>query len=259
MSEIASVTQRGTTEPFYFQVGRGQISWHRNVTMFGYNADLDIEEEVIWPDGSVVGWQETATTLTVSSSDANDSAAGTGAQTISISGLDGDHNEISEIVALNGLTAVTTAKTYTHINGMTVITVGSGGANAGKIYVGKGTVTDGIPETIYNIIEIGFNNSTSGIYTVPAGYTAYMVLGGITAGQAVGTTAVVGKLAIQDTNGIIRSIAVTVLNNGVSRYDFNVPIAIPEKNTIQTRAFGTANNNIVSSFFQLILVKDSST
>jgi hypothetical protein len=49
----------------------------------------------------------------------------------------------------------------------TVVQVGSGGKNAGILYVGSGTVTAGVPAIIYNTIEIGKNLSQQLIYTVP--------------------------------------------------------------------------------------------
>jgi hypothetical protein len=255
--EIASVTQRGTTEPFNFQVARGQIAWHRAITVFGYNPDVDQSELVIWPDGSSVGVQHPAATLKVSSSSADDAAAGTGARTVLIEGLDDDHNEISETVTLNGQTEVATTKSYTHINSMTVVTVGSGGVNAGVVYVGSGTVTAGVPAVIFNLINTGYNNSTTAAYTIPAGYTGYVVNGGLGAGQASGSTGVTGKLVVIDTNQIMRVVAVAAMNNGFSRYEFKLPIAVPEMHTIEARAIGAANNNLVSAFFQIILVKNT--
>ena len=257
MAEIASVTQRGKVEPFELQVSRGQIAWHRSVTVFGYNPDIDTTELVVWPDGASVATQETATTLTVSSSSTDDAAAGTGARTVIINGLDGDHNEVSETVTLNGQTAVTTTKTYTHINSMTVATVGSGGKNAGIIYIGSGTVTTGVPANIFNLVYTGFNASTSAHYTIPAGYTGYIVNGAISSGQTGGSNAIVGKLIFIDANEIPRVGAVNSLNNGIANYDFKLPIPVMEKTTVEARAYGSSTNNMVSAFFQIILVKNS--
>lgn len=257
MAEIASVTQRGKVEPFELQVARGQIAWHRAITVFGYNPDVDTTEVVVWPDGTSVGIQHPAATLKVSSSSTDDAAAGTGARTVVIYGLDGDHNEISETVTLNGQTEVATTKSYTHVNSMSVLTVGSGGANAGVVYVGSGTVTSGVPATIFNLINTGYNSSTTAAYTIPAGYTGYIVNGGIGCGQPSGSSGVTGKLVVIDPNQIMRTIAVNAMNNGFSSYDFKLPIAVPEMYTIEARAFGASVNNLVSAYFQIILVKNS--
>ena len=256
MAEIASVTQRGKFEPFGLQVSRGQIAWHRAVTVFGYNPDVDTTEEVVWPDGSTVGGNTVAATLKISSSSTSDAAAGTGARTVLISGLDGSHNEISETVTLNGQTAVNTTKTYLHVNGITVLTVGSGGSNAGVIYAGTGVVTLGVPASIYNLIDTGFNQSTSAMFTIPSGYTGYVVNGGIGNGQGGGDNPVIGKLNIVDPTGISRVGAVNTLNNGFANYDFFLPLQIPTTYTVRATAIGIAPNNYVTAYFQLILIKN---
>lgn len=256
MWTFPSRTLDDKTEPFELQISRGQIEGHRSITVFGYNPDVDTSEVVVWPDGASVGIQHPAATLTVSSSSTDDTSAGTGARTVILYGLDDDHNEISETVTLNGQTEVETTNSYTHINSMTVATVGSGGKNAGVVYVGSGTVTAGVPAVIFNLISTGYNNSTTAAYTIPAGYTGYIVNGGIGCGQPSGSSGVTGKLVVIDTDQVMRTIAVNAMNNGFSNYDFKLPVAIPEMYTIEARAFGASVNNLVSAFFQIILVKN---
>ena len=57
---------------------------------------------------------------------------------------------------------------------MEVLTAGSGGANAGKVYAGTGTITSGVPANKYAVIAIGENQTLMALWTVPAGYTAYI-------------------------------------------------------------------------------------
>lgn len=256
MAEIASVTQRGKYEPFELQVARGQVGWHRIVHVWGYNPDIDTSEETVWPDGGATPVPGAATVMKVSSSSTADAAAGTGARTIVIQGLDANHAEISEVVTLNGQTAVNTTNTFLHINYIYVATVGSGGKNAGVIYVGDGVVTSGVPATIYGIVNTGFNASTTAFYTIPAGYTAYMYQGSISAGQDGGSAQVTGHLMLRDPNNIARVVAVATLNNGQANYDFSLPIRVEEKNSVEARAIGSSNNNAVAANFQLLLVKN---
>lgn len=256
MFSFPSRSVHDTTEDFNLQISRGQIEGHRAITVFGFNPDVDTSELVIWPDGATVATQETASTLTVSSSSTDDASAGTGARTVVIYGLDNDHNEVSETVTLNGQTAVTTTNSYTHVNSMSVATVGSGGSNAGIVYVGSGTVTAGVPASIFNLVYTGYNASTSAHYTIPAGYTGYVMNGSISSGQPVGTTPVIGKLVVIGPDEVTRVAAVNAMNNGFANYDFKLPIAVPENCTVEARAYGTANSNLVSAFFQIILVKN---
>lgn len=260
MAEISSISRIGKTEPFELQAARGQISWHTPVTIFGYNPDIDTTPETIWPGDGLLPFPSSAIQMTVSSSSANDTSAGTGARTIYLGGLDANHNPISEIVTMNGQTAVTTTESYLHINSAYVVTAGSSNSAAGSIYIGTGTVTAGVPATIYDIIAYDYNSRITGSYTVPAGYTAYLTQGLFSSGQAGGSNAVTGRLMTRGTNDIRITSAITTLNNGTADYAFEYPIPIPEKTTVEAQAFGSSANNACSSMFILLLVKnDGST
>ena len=58
-----------------------------------------------------------ASLLQVSSGSANDTAAGTGARTVTIVGLDANYNVISETLTMNGVTPVQTVNSYFHEQG----------------------------------------------------------------------------------------------------------------------------------------------
>lgn len=256
MSEIASITRYGRTEPFELQVSRGQVAWHRPVVVFGFNGDIDSATETIWPGGGLLPFPSSAIQMSVSSASANDTSSGTGARTVYISGLDANHNEVSETVTLNGQTAVTTVNSYLHINDAYVASAGSGNSAAGSIYIGTGVVTAGVPATVYDIIAFDYNKRVTGNYTIPAGYTGYLVQGLFSTGQAGGSNAVTGRLMIRGTNDIRLTIAIVTLNNGAADYKFELPVAIPEKTTLEAQAFGASENNSCSSMFIILLVKN---
>lgn len=252
---ISSITRQGTFEPFELQVARGQIQGHRNVTVFGFNPDVDTTQVSVWPLPSLITFPSSAIQMTVSSSSANDTSAGTGARTIVVQGLDADYNEVTETVTLNGQTAVTMTASLLRVNYAYVATAGSANSAAGDIYIGTGLVTAGVPAIVYDIIKLDYNNTTTGSYTVPAGYTAYMSQGLFSTGQASGSTKVEGRLLTRGTNNIRMTAAITTINNGVANYVFEYPLAIPEKTTVEATAIGGANNNAVSSMFIFVLIK----
>lgn len=252
----SSITRTGTFEPFELQVSRGQIPWHRSYVIFGYNSDVDTSIETVWPRGGLLAFPATALQLSVSSDSANDTSNGTGARTVYLEGLDANHNVISEIVTLNGQTAVTTARSYLHINQCYVATVGSLDSAAGSIYFGTGTVTAGVPATVYDIILYDYNARVTGSFTIPAGYTGYLVQGLFSSGQASGSTSVTGRLMTRGTDNIRRTAAVTTVNNNAADYAFEYPVPIPEKTTVEAQAVGSAANNACSSMFILLLIKN---
>lgn len=252
-----SQTQYGKNELFELQVARGQIQGHRNVTVFGFNPDVDQTQVSVWPLPSLITFPAAALQMTVSSTSASDTAAGTGARTVVVQGLDANYNEVTETVTLNGQTAVTMSASLLRVNYAYVATAGSGNSAAGDIYIGTGTVTAGVPATVYDIIKVDYNNTTTGSYTVPAGYTAYVSQGLFSTGQPSGTTQVQGRLLTRGLNNIRMTAALTTLNNGVANYVFEYPLAVPEKTTIEATAVASANNNAVSSMFIVLLVKNS--
>jgi hypothetical protein len=252
-----SQTQYGKNELFELQVARGQIQGHRNVTVFGFNGDVDQTQVSVWPLPSLITFPAAALQMTVSSTSADDTAAGTGARTVVVQGVDANYNEVTETVTLNGQTAVTMSASLLRVNYAYVATAGSGNSAAGDIYIGTGTVTAGVPATTYDIIKFDYNVTTTGSYTVPAGYTAYVSQGLFSAGQSVGSSPVQGRLLTRGVDNIRRTAAVTTVNNGVANYVFEYPLAISEKTTLEATAVGTANNNSVSSMFIILLVKNS--
>ena len=106
MAILSSITKNGRVEPFDLQVARNQILEHKIIFKFGFNPDINGTEETIWDAGGIYAYPSAATVMKVSSSSTNDTAVGTGARTILVQGLDGDYNEVQEIVTLNGQTAV---------------------------------------------------------------------------------------------------------------------------------------------------------
>ncbi len=255
-TRFVSQTQYGKTEAFALQVSRGQIQGHRNVTVFGFNPDVDTTQVSVWPLPSLITFPASALQMTISSSSANDTSAGTGAQTIVVQGLNASYNEVSETVTMNGQTAVTMTTALIRVNYAYVLTAGSGNGAAGDIYIGTGTVTAGVPATVYDVIKFDYNTTITGSYTVPAGHTAYVSQGLFSAGQAGGSNQVQGRLLSRGTDNIRRTAAVTSINNGVADYTFEYPLAIPEKTTLEATAVGSSNNNACSSMFILLLIKN---
>jgi len=253
---LSSITRQGAFEPFELQVSRGQIQGHRNVTVFGFNPDVDTSQVSVWPLPSLITFPVAALQMTVSSTSADDTSAGTGARTVVVEGLDANYNEVSETVTLNGQTPVTMTASLLRVNYAYVGTAGSGNGAAGNIYIGTGTVTAGVPATTYDVIKFDYNTTITGSFTVPAGYKAYVSQGLFSAGQAGGSNQVQGRLLTRGTDNIRRTAAVTSINNGVADYTFEYPLAVPEKTTLEATAIGSSNNNACSSMFILVLIKE---
>lgn len=120
----------------------------------------------VWEGAGLYPFQAAATKLEILSASASDTAAGTGARTFTIQGLDTNFNPISETITLNGVTPVQTANSYLRVNSLMIASAGSGGVNAGDVTLrvtGAGA-TQAIARALYGYAK-------SAIYTVPTGFT----------------------------------------------------------------------------------------
>src|ERR1043165_409078 len=119
----------------------------------------------IWTDGGQAPFPVAPVSLEVVSLNSADTAAGTGARSIMVAGLDANFNEISTTVALNG-GVVAMSGAWRRVNLIIVSGAGSNGTNLGRINIrdaGGGTIRSAIPA--------GRGISQQSFYTVPAGHT----------------------------------------------------------------------------------------
>lgn len=125
---------------------------------------LNVQQDV-WPYAGDHTWLTAASTLQVVSSSANDTAAGTGARSITITGLDINLATISETVTFNGTTPVTTVNSYFRLlRGFIGATGTYANTNLGNI-----TITATTGGSVQGYIAIGHGRLSQGAYTVPAG------------------------------------------------------------------------------------------
>lgn len=152
---------------FYFETSNGTMSGqYDGLNTSAYQTANSIGAEAdVWVSAGNLVWPVAASTLEVLSSSANDTAAGTGARTVIITGLDINYNVISETIILNGLAAVVTVNSYFRLNRAYVAT--SGTINGNNI----GTLTIQISGggNIQGQIAPGFGRLAKSHFTVPNG------------------------------------------------------------------------------------------
>lgn len=119
------------------------------VNKYGNNLDVDTGPEDVVSQGGSWTPPTSAVQHNIASTDANDTAAGTGARTIQIWGCDGNGLTATETITMNGTTDVPTVNSYISIWRMRNITAGSNKRNIGTISAtaigGGGAVTAQIP------------------------------------------------------------------------------------------------------------------
>ena len=246
MANFRSITQIGRYEPFELQVARGQITGHSVLHKFGANFDIDNNSapETVWSAGGLYPWGALATaqSLYVLSDDVADT------EEVEIQGLDASYNAITETVTLNGTTAVQTDVSFLRVYRMLY---DHGGTNEGTITArtvsGTGTVVAQIDE--------GFAQTLMAVYTVPAGYTAY--IGNIDASVQKNKDAQVQLFVRAAPTQSFRIKHMAEVYESQYRYEFHYPLRVDEKGDIDVRTAEVESNNTrVTANFDVLLVKN---
>jgi hypothetical protein len=210
---------------------------------FGINSYL-FDQSAISATPAVVGVASTDNT--------NDNAAGTGALTVAISGLDASGDAQSENVTMTGQTAALTTATFSAVFTVVVLTTGANNANIGTIYVGTGTFTAGVPAVRMLSMEIGSNISRSAYYVVPNGKVAVMKHFGITVASTNKDAEV--HVEISDDGILWRS----VFPFGSGSGSFNMPVLGAETQAagehIKMVAHGGAASTDVTAYLVLEII-----
>ena len=170
---------------FYQRVSQGDIRTTSPIIVRGHNPSqtsasgmLDLSEF-----GDIT-YLTAAETMDIVSTDAADTAAGTGMRTLLVQGVDNTGAAIEEIITLAGVVPVTTVNEYLRVNSMVGLTVGSGGFNAGTI-----TATASTAVTIQDRIGIDDCLSACSFFTVPTGNTLFVLQAEFNVSRLSGGTA----------------------------------------------------------------------
>jgi len=233
--------------PFQMRASMGHIANGTPVFVYGNNPDIQNQEETVWYHGGLYQYPASAIQMSVSSNDAACTS------TIMINGLDENYLPINEMITLTGQTAVNTTKSYLRIQNAYVLANPTGQ----NIYIGTGTVTAGVPDTVYERIFDGHNRTESGRYTVPAGRTFYVTHGTISHGSDSLNAFITGRLWYRLYGLPFQTAATVNLNNKFIDFWFDFPLALPEKTDLETRAICSKQQiNAVSTSFEGLLITE---
>lgn len=244
----ADATVSRPLEPF-LQLSADKFTGYSTYNKFGRNTDIDIGTEDLWIVGGTWVAPTTNRIHDIVSSDVNDTAAGTGARTVYIEGLNSSYNITTETITLNGAVNVPTVNSYVIIHRMYVLTSGSGGTNAGNI-----TATAQTDATITCRIATGKAQTQLAIFQVPANKTAYLLnyYGSITTGTALDLELYIKPFG--GTYNLKNTLGLNVASTSSDEHRFLVPMKITEKSIIKLSGTATANNTTVTGGFDFILI-----
>lgn len=230
--------------PYFLQVSRGLINGHKRVFKFGYNGLIQNIEETIWDVGGLYAYPSSAVTMTATSS----SGATDENVEVTIQGVDTNYDELSETVTLNASGTATTTGSFLRVYRAFV----SGGtASAGNI-----TITNS--STTYAYVSAADQQTLMALWTVPAGYTAYLFQIDTTAFTVQNNKVATIRMLTREVNGVFRTQNKFDLFEGSYHLDITCPQPIPEKTDIEFRAIADSSNADlrVAATFDIIYIEN---
>ena len=224
---------------WYFQIAEGTVAGTSSIFKAGYNPSIQNNtEESLWGGSVIYPWSAWTTTGTLSC--VSTSASDTGS--LHITGLRAsDWVQIEEDVTLNGLTPVVTSNSFARINNVHYF---SANTNDGNINVNRNGTTGGD-------IEAGLGQGQMAQYTVPAGYTAYLLSGTSNMGKGNDGT---GKFKYRLYGSNFQTAMVFLLYQSTFSFDFPVPLVLPEKTDLDVTMLASVAGTACTCAYELVLI-----
>lgn len=244
MPNFRSITQVGTCEPFELQVARGDITGHKSVFKFGFNPDIDSTLETVWDAGGLYAYPSSAVKMTATSTDgANDD----GVQ-VTVQGLDANYNELSETITLDGSGVGETSSFFLRV--FRAFVEGSQ-APSGTINITNGGLT-------YARITLGNNQTLMALWTVPVGYTAYLLQIDVSLATTQNNKYATVHFTARKSGGVFRTQDKFVKSESSHHQQYHIPLKFEEKTDLEFRAIGdSASADIaISAAMDIIYIKN---
>lgn len=231
------------SEDYILAVQSGRVADASIVWKFGFHTSGGTTLETVW-DGSGLytyhlGFGVSAKKVDVVSDNASDTVD------IGIAGLDADGNEQSEIITLNGTTAVTSVNTYSRVF--------RGWNDSGTELVGDVSVSEtAVAANVLAVIHASDQQTLMALYTVPLGYTGYLIKGTTNIGSGKEAT-ISFSMRLQDK--VFRTQEKLAIYQNV--LEASRPYSkIPALTDIEVRAEADQINNKIGATFGILLIKD---
>jgi len=243
---------------YHYEVAMNKRTGNTTWNKWGYNADIDTgAAETVWSVGGTLTRLTAASGITVVSSDANDTAAGTGARSIILYVVDQNYIAQQVVVTLNGLTPVVVSTGTIQILGINraaIYLAGTGGVNAGTI-----TITATTGGSTQAQIPSGLGSSQQAFFFVQDNHTALLDwlyinmvrIGGGGSEPVITTKCWVTSLVSGAKYEVFRDYMDAAIENHTTLAP-SQPFVVSEKSLIEFQTETTVNNTAVSLRFSLI-------
>lgn len=227
-------------------IAKGEVNDYSVLNIFGYQPVVGTSDICVWENAAPYVFPTSAVIMSVVSTSAVDD---TGTAKVLITGLDANHDVLTEIVNLDGTTSVTTVNAFLHINNVRLIEAGAGQ----KSNVGTITVTNN--GTTYAKILPSVGQTQMSQYTVPNGYSFYLTRVNSYA-QQDGGSGNFNTYSVQASNAVSYSVLQAPYFQVYEAMRVG-PFKYTEKTSIQWRSRTHTNTSAVGMVIEGFLVKNT--
>ena len=226
-------------------IAQGKVTGTSFISKFGQNENIGTGAfEDIWDVGGLYTWPADNTAPITH---LNATAGNT--QDIEVQGLDINGNLLVQTKSLNGATLVALDTPLWRVfrlrnQGSVDITGTAQAINAGN------TVT-------YAQIQNGNNQTLMALFTIPAGKTGYLVMGGASIVGLVRAYSIDGHFSMRPFGGVFQlKHTFGVSSDGTSKFqhEYKIPLPIEEKTDLRVSAISSTNGGVLNSTFDVVLV-----
>lgn len=180
------------------------------------------------------------------STDADDGVAGTGIREIVFNGLDGNYDEQSETVIMNGTTPVALSSQYLRPLRAEATVVGSNGKAVGDVVIRVSGGGD-----TQAIIQTDNNSTNMSHFTIPNGHEGYGI-GAVASSDKDGARI---KISTRIFAGPFVERIIIPINTGTTPVDLRATRRIGEKTDIKGEILATNNNTEVYLNYTILVIK----
>lgn len=233
-------------DDLYLNIARGLVKGTKAVYIFGAVPSMSTSANgSIWDvNDTSYPWSafNTANTITVDAVNSGDNG-----KNLTVYGLDINGNETSETIILSSAANTTSNTTFSRVFNCFYNDLGT--HNAAEITIRKAG-------TVINKIPANQGQTLNATYTIPAGYTGYLLMG--SSSLTKGGDATVKFLVRTPADTHFRVNHTFELADGAQyKYEFKVPAVLPALSDLDINALVRTNNSRVTVAYDIILIKDN--
>lgn len=217
---------------------KGLIGDLSGIDKFGYLPTATSSFKTVWDGDNIYTYLTGAGTLTVTSA----AGATDNDCEITVQGLDANWESQTVTVTLAGSGTATTTETFIRVFRAYV---SNGQATTGVVTIASGATT-------VALIQVEYQQTLMAVYTVPEGYTGYVVSGNLSVEK---NQPVVAKLMIRQYQGVLRAGGVITSFGVPFQREWLIPPVLPARTDIEIRAKAGATTSIAAGF-EIILEKN---